>query len=100
MQLLNEYTTFRKFWLFIGFQWVLFASVYWIGMIIPDVPPEVELQIQRAEYIEEKLIKRTPDDDDSDIVHGEGNRQSYNLEASILTDYPESLRSVSIAVSK
>jgi anoctamin-10 len=91
MQLLDQYTPFRQFWIFIGFQWVLFGSVYLVQSVIPDIPPEVELQIERSEYIQAKLIEKTPDEEDQEVDGSSGNRQSYSLEGSIKDEFPASL---------
>jgi hypothetical protein len=91
MQLLEHYTRFQQFWIFIGFQWVMFAAVYMLSAVIPDIPPEVELQVERAEYIEKKLIEKMPDEAEDDVRGSTGNRASFNLENNILAEMPSSL---------
>lgn len=39
-----------------------------IMAIIPDVPEEIEIQLQRTEFITKKLIDRVSDDNDEDVV--------------------------------
>ena len=36
--------------------------------MVPDVPAEVEIQLQRQEYIVDKVINNVQDEDDSDLV--------------------------------
>lgn len=36
--------------------------------IIPDIPEEVDIQLQRTEYISRKLIDRVEDEIDLDIL--------------------------------
>ena len=44
-----------KVWIFIGLQYFIFASMAWFEYVIDDVPFEVSLQLQRQEYICERL---------------------------------------------
>ena len=41
MNLIDGFSTYRRFWIFIGFQWVVFAVQYVIRELIPDIPFEV-----------------------------------------------------------
>eukprot|EP00599_Poterioochromonas_sp_BG-1_P012741 CAMPEP_0173157600 /NCGR_PEP_ID=MMETSP1105-20130129/15730_1 /TAXON_ID=2985 /ORGANISM="Ochromonas sp., Strain BG-1" /LENGTH=64 /DNA_ID=CAMNT_0014075113 /DNA_START=1257 /DNA_END=1447 /DNA_ORIENTATION=- len=62
MDVLDDYTTFGKAWIFIGFQYVLFSCQFIAEKVIPDVPEEVEIQIARNEFITSKIIDKTPDE--------------------------------------
>lgn len=56
MDLLNDYSTYNQFWIFIGFQWVVFTIQTVIRMSIPDTPYEVQIQIDRAKFMNSHLI--------------------------------------------
>merc|ERR1719223_2661538 len=58
-----HYTTFGKAWVFIGFQWGLLSLQYIIGALIPDVPNDVVIQLERTEFIVSKLIDKVADED-------------------------------------
>jgi hypothetical protein len=60
MPVLNDFSDFTRFWIFVGFQWVVFVSQYVIRILIPDIPLEVELQEMRTKHINNALILRTP----------------------------------------
>lgn len=49
--------------IFIGFQWILVIFQFAVSAFIPDVPHEVEMQLQRQEFIVSKVIDKTPDED-------------------------------------
>lgn len=48
---------------FIGFQWVLIGLQFIAQAIVPDVPEEVEIQLARNEFINEKVIEKVEDED-------------------------------------
>jgi anoctamin-10/anoctamin-7 len=48
---LRDYTTYTRFWIFIGFQWIAFIIQTVIRALIPDIPYEVEIQQERADFI-------------------------------------------------
>ena len=56
-----------RFWLFIGFQWLVFILQYLLRAIIPDMPGEVTIQLERAKLIESKFIFFTQDTDDATL---------------------------------
>lgn len=45
MNVLDGYDEYFQFWIFIGFQWVMFVVQYVIRAMIPDDPFEVALQV-------------------------------------------------------
>mmetsp|Transcript_1988 Transcript_1988/g.3789 ORF Transcript_1988/g.3789 Transcript_1988/m.3789 type:complete len:89 (+) Transcript_1988:2-268(+) len=53
-----------RMWVFIGFQWALFTLQYIIEKIIPDEPLEVGIQVQRADFLNAKILQKQKDDDD------------------------------------
>lgn len=66
MKLVDQYTEFTQFWIFIGFQWVMFGLQLFIRAAIPDTPFEVTIQKKRSDYLNRKLILREIDDDIED----------------------------------
>lgn len=63
MQLLNNYSQYTRYWIFIGFQWVVFAIQFLIRAAIPDEPYDVAIQRQRQEFINSKIIEKEGDED-------------------------------------
>ncbi len=61
MGLVDSYTEYTRFWIFIGFQWVVFGLQYVIRASVPDVPEEVKVQVERADFFNRKLIEREED---------------------------------------
>lgn len=41
-------------WLFIGFQYVIFVSMAIFSYVVDDVPEDVQIQLQRQEYLRER----------------------------------------------
>lgn len=54
MGLLN-FSDVGKTWLFIGFQYVVFLSMALFAYLVDDVPPYVQIQLDRQEYLAERL---------------------------------------------
>lgn len=67
MKLVEMYSVYTQFWIFVGFQWVVFSLQYCIRLIIPDIPMEVQIQKDRADYLNLKLIDKTPDIEVADL---------------------------------
>jgi anoctamin-10/anoctamin-7 len=67
MNLSGSDNTFTQFWIFIGFQWIVFVTQYVIRALIPDLPFEVEIQRDRADFMNRKLIMKEVEEDDSDL---------------------------------
>jgi len=63
LTVLNDFSQFNQWWIFVGFQWVMFAVMVGIEASIEDVAEEVKVQRQRAKYLEAKLIDHVGDDD-------------------------------------
>jgi len=62
MPVLDGYSQAFRSWIFIGFMWVLFTAQYIIRVSIPDVPASVQIQTERTELYDDKLIKRLADE--------------------------------------
>eukprot|EP01032_Pedospumella_encystans_P010538 gene10538-12308_t len=70
MDVLDQYTSLGRTWLFIGFQWTLIMVQVIVTAAVHDVPPEVEIQLARQAFIRSKLLDKIEDDDveDSEVV--------------------------------
>lgn len=67
MDVLDSYSETFRYWVFILFQWVCFILQAFIMAIIPDIPEEIEIQIERQDFIVRKLIDKVADDNDEDV---------------------------------
>lgn len=54
--------------IFIGFQWVLIAAQFVSAEIIPDIPDEVTIQLERTDFIVGKLIEHIADEDYGEVA--------------------------------
>lgn len=66
MNCLDHLNLVARYWIFILFQWVCFILQVIIMEAIPDVPEDIDIQLQRTEFIVKKLIDKVADDDDND----------------------------------
>jgi hypothetical protein len=60
--------TYFKCWMFIIFQYFLFGLMVIFSIVVADCPYDVEIQLQRQAFINEKVISKVADDDDSVTV--------------------------------
>lgn len=81
MDVLNSSSMTFRFWIFVSFQWVCFALQAFIMAIIPDVPEDIEIQLQRTEFISRKLIDKVADDNNEDVI-------GKNEEEIVFEQYP------------
>eukprot|EP01039_Chlorochromonas_danica_P004477 gene4477-4905_t len=81
MDTLDSFSFQLRMWIFVGFQWVCFSLQMIIMAVIPDVPEEIDIQLERRDFIVSKLIDKVEDEDDSDImgVEEEIKLQTYPL---------------------
>jgi anoctamin-10/anoctamin-7 len=63
MDVLSGYSDKFVYTVFIIFQLTCFAVQYGLMTVIPDEPDEVAIQLQRTEFLIDKFIKETPDDE-------------------------------------
>merc|ERR1711988_809486 len=56
--------TYFKCWMFIIFQYFLFGLMVIFSIIVPDVPYDVEVQLGRQQFINDKVINKVKDEDD------------------------------------
>ena len=68
MSLLDGYSAYTRFWIFIGFFWVMFIVQYIVRALIPDIPYNVQIQQQRMHYCNRKIINKEPDEDDEALM--------------------------------
>jgi len=73
--LFNDYTIYFRFWLFIGAQWAIFSIQGILRLSIPDTPLEVQIQMERNEFIVSKLIDYAKDDDDDEEEGADGQKK-------------------------
>eukprot|EP01038_Epipyxis_sp_PR26KG_P010969 gene10969-14731_t len=76
MDVLYAYSTFGRAWIFMGFQWVLISVQVIIQWYIPDIPEEVEMQIERMAFYQDKVIEKVRDVADEEEEGGSGRSPS------------------------
>lgn len=52
-----------RVWWFVGFQYTVMGIMYAFALLVPDEPESVVIQLQRQDFLVNKLIDRAPDDD-------------------------------------
>jgi hypothetical protein len=65
----ENYTWPIRVWIFFGMSAGILAMKYYIAMLIPDVPEEVEIQMKRQAYFLDKILYNVPDDDVDQLVN-------------------------------
>lgn len=63
MDVLSRYSDQGRVWFFIGFQWTLIGCQFIAQAVVDDVPEEVEIQIERQEFIKSIVIDHVADED-------------------------------------
>eukprot|EP00595_Chromulina_sp_UTEXLB2642_P003694 CAMPEP_0196764098 /NCGR_PEP_ID=MMETSP1095-20130614/5350_1 /TAXON_ID=96789 ORGANISM="Chromulina nebulosa, Strain UTEXLB2642" /NCGR_SAMPLE_ID=MMETSP1095 /ASSEMBLY_ACC=CAM_ASM_000446 /LENGTH=707 /DNA_ID=CAMNT_0042118727 /DNA_START=171 /DNA_END=2294 /DNA_ORIENTATION=- len=58
-----NYSYVGKLWVFLGFQWVMLSIQFILSAAIPDIPEQVDIQLQRANFIVSKIINQDSDED-------------------------------------
>jgi hypothetical protein len=77
MTTFDEYDYVTKLWLFISFQYVCFLSQGMLMAVIPDEPEERQIQIKRTEFITSKVIDLVDDDEDTQKVMTDAQREVH-----------------------
>ena len=80
LTVLNDFDQFTQWWIFVGFQWVMFTVMVVLASSIEEESQDTRIQRQRGEYLGSKLIEHMADDD-VDIVRP-------STEPEILKPYP------------
>jgi hypothetical protein len=62
MTCLNSLTQYQQWWIFVAFQWALFAAQLGLMVFIEDESESIWYQKQRSAYLETKLIDQVADD--------------------------------------
>jgi len=62
MDILDGSTIVVRYWVFVVFQWTCFTLQAVIMAMIPDIPEEINFQIQRTQHIRAKIIDMVPDE--------------------------------------
>jgi hypothetical protein len=57
-----------RLWIFFGFEHGIWLFKFALSLAIKDIPEDVEIQLQRTEYIVSKVVHNKPDDDDDELV--------------------------------
>jgi hypothetical protein len=91
MRVLTMYSITLRMWLFIGFQWLIFTVQYIVEAAIPDEPYEVQIQVQRSNFIVDKLLKKLPDDI-AETALSKSLETSHDGSLKIQEDEPESMK--------
>jgi hypothetical protein len=62
-----DYTWPERIWIFVGMTTGVVITKLFIEISVPDVSKEVEIQLQRQDFVREKLIEGLGDEDDSEL---------------------------------
>ena len=71
----THYTWPGRIWVFIGMTFGIMFTKFIMAVAIPDVPREVEIQLQRQDFIVGKVIENIGDEEEDDEVKGIKNPQ-------------------------
>ncbi|RYH21304.1 hypothetical protein EON65_21005 [archaeon] len=63
MDVLWGYSLQGRVWIFIGFQWVLIMCQFVAQAIVPDIPEDVTIQLERTHFYNEKVVEKVEDED-------------------------------------
>lgn len=91
MDVLNEYDVYGRSWIFIGFQWTLIATQFFIQHMVPDVPEEAIIQEKRNEFIASKIIDRVEDEEAVSVAEYQAWRNRVHDDADETTAAQESV---------
>jgi hypothetical protein len=82
MTVMDDVNNDTQWWIFIGFQWVVFAILIFAQYVIPDESDDIGIQKARTDWLVSKIIDFIPDDDDKMT-------QDEELEDLTLVDYED-----------
>jgi hypothetical protein len=63
MTVMDDMSDDRQWWIFIGFQWIVFAILIFAQFVIPDETDDIATQKGRTEWLVKKIIDEVEDDD-------------------------------------
>jgi len=58
LKLLRPYSTGTRYWIFIGFMWMMFSLQYLMRQAFADIPLEVQIQISRQKHLVSRVINK------------------------------------------
>ncbi len=58
--------------IFLVFEHGMWAFKFALALLIPDVPTDVDIQLQRQKFIVSKVVHNAPDQDDDELVKDQG----------------------------
>jgi len=58
---MDDPSTPTRIWIFICYQYCIYLLMLVMDIAIPDVPEEVQIQLQRQKFINSKVIEKVPD---------------------------------------
>jgi hypothetical protein len=62
-----DYTWPGRIWVFMGMVVAILGTKMYAAMVIPDVPQEVEIQLQRQDFIVDKVMHNVGDEIEDDL---------------------------------
>jgi len=68
MTLFEDSSPENRLWYFILFQYFVFSSLYLFAVLVPDVPEDVQIQLERTEFLVDKIIDKVADEDDAELL--------------------------------
>ncbi|KAG5190771.1 calcium-activated chloride channel-domain-containing protein [Tribonema minus] len=66
------HSTAQRIWIFMLFEHGVMLFKYALAVLIPDVPQDVTIQLEREEFVLAKVLHNEPDDDDDPPVKEDG----------------------------
>ncbi len=75
--LFNNRSNAERIGIFLAFEHCMWAFKFALALLIPDVPTDVDIQLQRQQFIVSKVIHNAPDQDDEDLVKDQGKLTDY-----------------------
>jgi len=81
MDIFDEFDTSTRFFLFIGFQWLVVAIMALLAIAIPDVPEEVVVQHERTKFLYSRVLEKEAGDT-------EVNKQKYKAPMVEIDEFP------------
>lgn len=78
-EIANKYTWVVRVWLFFSISLLLLGAKTVVQMLTPDMPLDVDIQLQRQKYIVDKVINNIPDDNDDALGKNVSIEQDYPI---------------------
>lgn len=78
-EFLINYSYPSRIWVFLGMMVGLLLLKYVVAEYVPDLPREVEIQLERQEYFRNKIILNIPDEDDTALLENIKSKINYTI---------------------